>query len=263
MFEKTQSFDMNGQNYEGIRQKVEHILQKDLMYSTNTKRLGKTLLRISYFNEKIDKEAQKDNRITILQEPERRVYIQIKGRLRDAQIRQMWAKLENDLNLSKQIKQKKVTLPSKQEIIQEIIELIKLKGYTIDYNDAQDFLENFQEKYVRLPKNEEISSIVKGYVIMINENYLIEKTEASIQSEPLSESIEPISEGNLDEIQESSNNSSNMVVLENPIGRRRCPSCGDEGSIHEVTDKSIVLMDYPRIYGKKKYCGKCGFEWRK
>ncbi len=261
MFEKTQSFDMNGQNYESIRQKVEHILQKDLMYSTDTKRLGKTLLRISYFNEDIDKEEQKDNRITILQEPERRVYIQIMGRLRDDQIRQMWTKLENDLNLSKQIKQKKVTLPSKQEIIQEIIELIKLKGYTIDYNDAQDFLENFEEKYARLPKNEEISSIVKGYVIMINEDYLLEKTEASIQSEPLSESIESILEGNLDEIQESYNN--NMVVLENPIGRRKCPSCGNEGLIHEVDDKNIILMDYPRIYGKKNCCPKCGKEWRK
>jgi len=257
MFEKTQSFDMNGQNYEGIRQKVEHILQKDLMYSTNTKRLGKTLFRISYFNEDIDKEEQKDNRITILQEPERRVYIQIKGWLRDDQIRQIWAKLENDLNLSKQVKQKKVKLPSKQEIIQEIIELIKLKGYIIDYNDAQDFLENFQEKYARLPKNEEISSIVKGYVIMINEDYLIEKTEASIQSEPLSESIESILEGNLDEIQES------MVVLENPIGRRKCPSCGNERLIHEVDDKNIILMDYPRIYGKKNCCSSCGYEWRK
>jgi len=262
MFEKTQSFDMNGQNYEGIRQKVEHILQKDLMYSTNTKRLGKTLLRISYFNEDIDKEEQKDNRITILQEPERRVYIQIKGWLRDDQIRQIWAKLENDLNLSKQIKQKKVTLPSKQEIIQEIIELIKLKGYIIDYNDAQDFLENFQEKYARLPKNEEISSIAKGYVIMINEDYLTEKTEASIQSEPLSESIDPILEGNMDEIQESSYNSS-MVVLENPIGRKKCPSCGNEGLIHEVDDKNIILMDYPRIFGKKNCCAECGYEWRK
>ncbi len=261
MFEKTQSFDMNGQNYDGIRQKVEHILQKDLMLSTNTKRLGKTLLRISYFNEDIDKEEQKDNRITILQEPERRVYIQINDWLRDDQIRQIWAKLENDLNLSKQVKQKKVTLSSKQEIIQEIIELIKLKGYIIDYNDAQDFLENFQEKYARLPKNEEINSIVKGYVIMINEDYLTEKTEASIQSEPLSESIESILEGNIDEIQESYNNS--MVVLENPIGRRKCPSCGNEGLIHEVDDKNIILMDYPRIYGKKNCCAECGNEWRK
>jgi len=261
MFEKTQSFDMNGQNYEGIRQKVEHILQKELMYSTNTKRLGKTLLRITYFNENVDKEEQKDNRITILQEPERRIYIQIKGRLRDDQVGQIWSKLENDLNLSKETKQKKVKLPSKEEIIQEIIELIKLKGYNINHNDAQDFLENFHEKYDRLPKSEELSSIVKGYVIMVNEDYLLEKTEASIQIELSTESINTILEGDEVEIPSESYKNS-VVVLENPIGRRKCPSCGDEGSIHEVTDKSIVLMDYPRIYGKKKYCGKCGKNWR-
>ncbi len=261
MFEKTQSFGMNGQNYEGIRQKVENILQKDLMYSTNTKRLGKTLLRISYFNEKVDKGEQKDNRITILQEPERRIYIQIKGRLRDDQVGQIWSKLENDLNLSKETKQKKVKLPSKEEIIQEIIELIKLKGYNINHNDAQDFLENFHEKYDRLPKSEELSSIVKGYVIMVNEDYLLEKTEASIQIELSTESINTILEGDEVEIPSESYKNS-VVVLENPIGRRKCPSCGDEGSIHEVTDKSIVLMDYPRIYGKKKYCGKCGKNWR-
>ncbi|GAH31499.1 unnamed protein product, partial [marine sediment metagenome] len=45
MLEKTQSFDMNGQNYQGIQQKVENILQKDLNYSINTTRLGKSLLR--------------------------------------------------------------------------------------------------------------------------------------------------------------------------------------------------------------------------
>lgn len=262
MFEKTQSFCMNGQNYEGIRQKVENILQKDLMYSTNTKRLGETLLRISYFNENVDKEEQKDNRITILQEPERRIYIQIKGRLKDDQVGQLWAKLENDLNLSKQTTQKKVKLPSKEEIIQEIIELIKLKGYTINYNDAQDFLENFHEKYDRLPKNEEINSIVKGYVIMVNEDYLLETTEASIQNEPLTESIISILEGDKVEISSGSYNTS-VVVLENPIGRKKCPSCGNEGLIHEVDDKKIILMDYPRIYGKKNCCSQCGYEWRK
>ena len=68
MFEKTQSFDMNGQNYEGIQQKVVNILQNDLNYITNTTRLGKSLLRINYFNKNLDKEKQKENRITILQE---------------------------------------------------------------------------------------------------------------------------------------------------------------------------------------------------
>ena len=261
MFERTQSFDMNGQNYTGVQHKIENILQKDLIFSTNTTRLGKTLCRICYFNEKINKEEQKDNRITILQESERRIYIQINGRLRDDQIRQIWLKLENDLNLTKQVKQKKVTLPSNDEIIQEIIELIKLKGYTIDYNDAQDFLENFQEKYDRLPKKEEISSIVKGYIIMINEDYLLESAELSIQNEPSTESIATILEEDEIEIPSGSNNNS-IVVLENPIGRKKCPSCGNEGLIHEVDDKNIILMDYPRIYGKKNCCAECGYEWR-
>jgi len=170
MFEKTQSFDMNSQNYDGIRRKVEHILQKDLMYTTNTKRLGESLLRISYFKENVDKEDQKDNRITILREPERRIYIKIKGQLRDDQVDQIRSKLENDLHLSRQVKQKKREISRKEKIIEEIIKSIKLKGYAIDYNDAQEFLENFQKKYNRLPKREEISSIVKGYVIMINED---------------------------------------------------------------------------------------------
>jgi hypothetical protein len=262
MLEKTQSFDMNGQNYNGIRQKVEHILQKDLLYTTNTRELGETLLRISYFNKDVDKEEQKDNRITILQEPERRIYIQIKGQLRDDQVNQIWTKLENDLHLSRQIKHKKVETPRKEKLIQEIIKLIKLKGYALDYDEAQQFLENFHKKYDRLPKNEELSSIVKGYVIMINEDYLLEKAEALIQIESPTESINSILE------REEFNNSlgtynNGVVVVKNSIGRRKCPSCGDEWSIHEVTDKSKVLMDYPRIYGKKKYCGKCGYEWRK
>ncbi|MFX1344296.1 MAG: hypothetical protein ACFFBC_02200 [Promethearchaeota archaeon] len=262
MLEKTQSFDMNGQNYDGIRRKVEHILQKDLMYTTNTKRLGETLLRISYFKENVDEEEQKDNRITILQEPERRIYIQIKGRLRDDQVAQIWTKLESDLNLTRQIKKKKIDIPRKEKIIQEIIKSIKIKGYAIDYNDAQEFLENFHKKYDRLPKSEEISSIVKGYVIMINEDYLLEKSEPSIQIESPSKSINSILEG--EELKNSSGiYDNNAVALENPVGRKKCPSCGNEGLIHEVDDKSIILMDYPRIYGKKNICADCGYEWRK
>ena len=262
MLEKTQSFDMNGQNYQGIQQKVENILQKDLNYSINTTRLGKSLLRINYFNDKLDKEKQKENRITILQEPKRRIYIQIKGKLRDEQVAKIWRTLEKDLHLTTQIKEKKVSLPSKEDIIYQVIELIKLKGYTIDYDDAQDFLENFQLKYGRLPKNEEVTSIVKGYVIMINEDYLSKQTETPIQTEPLSTSIATIIGGSEDENPSVAYNNS-VVVLENPIGRKRCPSCGNEGLIREVDDKNIILMDYPRIYGKKNCCAECGYEWRK
>jgi hypothetical protein len=46
--------------------------------------------------------------------------------------------------------------------------------------------------------------------------------------------------------------------------RRRCPSCDNTRHqfIYEETDKTKMIMDYPRIYGKKYKCGKCGQEWR-
>jgi hypothetical protein len=209
----------------------------------------------------LDREKQKENRITLLQEPKRRIYIQIKGKLRDEQIAKIWMKLEKDLYLTTKVKEGTVSLPTREDIIYQIIELIKLKGYTIDYEDAQSFLENFQLKYDRLPKNDEITSIVKGYVIMINEDYFSEQIEAFVQPEPLSTSIATIIGGGGREFSAESSNK-DALIPENPIGRRRCPSCGDESSIREVIDKNIVLMDYPRIYGKKKYCCKCGYDWR-
>lgn len=252
---------MNEHNYESIQRKIENILQKDFNYLTNTTKIGAELLRINYFNDKIDKEKQKDNRITILKEPERRVYIQIAGKLRDDQVDHVWNILEKDLKLTKQTKEEKVKPSLEEDIIYQIIELIKLKGYSIEYVDAEEFLKNFQGKYGRLPKKEEISSIVEGYVIMVNEDYLSQQPEASNQSEPLSEKISSILEDDESEVPTESH-SDNMIRVENSIGRRKCPSCGDETSIHEVTDKSVVLMHNPRIYGKKKYCGRCGFEWR-
>ncbi len=46
--------------------------------------------------------------------------------------------------------------------------------------------------------------------------------------------------------------------------RRMCPSCDntDHKFIYEETDKTHILMDYPRIYGKRYKCGKCGTLWR-
>jgi len=46
--------------------------------------------------------------------------------------------------------------------------------------------------------------------------------------------------------------------------RRMCPSCDNTQRpfIYEETDKTHIIMDYPRIYGKKFKCGKCGQEWR-
>jgi hypothetical protein len=47
-------------------------------------------------------------------------------------------------------------------------------------------------------------------------------------------------------------------------GRRRCPECftDDPNMIHESVDKSNIILDYPRVYGKKYLCGQCGVQWR-
>ena len=198
MFERTQSFEMNGKNFESIQQRIENILQKDLMYSTNKVKIGKSLTRINYFKEHSEEDTQKSNRITILQEPERSVYIQVKGQLVDEEVDKLWSELEKDLVPVVQIKK---------------VELFLEKAET---SATIKSLSNYKEPDLTIKED---NSVHASY-------------------------------------------SSNILASENSIERRRCPNCGDEGSIHEVSDKNIILMYNPRIYGKKKYCGRCSFEWR-
>jgi hypothetical protein len=53
-------------------------------------------------------------------------------------------------------------------------------------------------------------------------------------------------------------------TVEKMEGRRRCPECDidDPHMIHESVDKSNIILDYPRVYGKKYLCGQCGTQWR-
>ena len=55
-----------------------------------------------------------------------------------------------------------------------------------------------------------------------------------------------------------------ILTIEKSEGRRRCPKCEneDKGMLHESIDKTNIILDYPRVYGKKYKCGKCGATWR-
>ncbi|MFX1497514.1 MAG: hypothetical protein ACFFBH_08305 [Promethearchaeota archaeon] len=55
-----------------------------------------------------------------------------------------------------------------------------------------------------------------------------------------------------------------LLTIEKTEGRRKCPKCGNEDKmlIHESVDKGNIILDYPRMYGKKYRCGQCGIEWR-
>jgi hypothetical protein len=261
MLERSRSFDIHDKNYDDIQRVMENVLEKSLSLSINSERLGNSLFRINYIDNNIDKELQNDNIITILQEQEKRVYIQIKGNLTDAQVRQLWNEFEKNLNNATIVYIKKGPSPSKEDIIQDIKRLIQVEGYTVKDREVQRFIENFIEKYNRIPNENEFHSIVKGYMIMVNEDYLIEKTETPIKNESLSESQESVLDSMKQDLSSNSYNSS-VSVIENIGGRRKCPSCGNEGLIHEVDDKNVILMDYPKIYAKKLICSKCGHEWR-
>ena len=55
------------------------------------------------------------------------------------------------------------------------------------------------------------------------------------------------------------------ILIVNKInGRRKCPNCGEKNPnrIYESIDKTNIILDYPRVYGKKYKCGQCGIEWR-
>jgi hypothetical protein len=55
-----------------------------------------------------------------------------------------------------------------------------------------------------------------------------------------------------------------ILTVEKMEGRRKCPNCSNEDKmmIHESVDKSNIILDYPRMYGKKYRCGLCGCLWR-
>jgi hypothetical protein len=96
---------------------------------------------------------------------------------------------------------------------------------------------------------------------MINEDNVKAQSDIPIAQEPIKERTESVMDI-IDDIPQETSFQSNILAPKDSVSRRKCPSCGDESSIHEVVDKSVILMAYPRIYGKKKYCGSCGYEWK-
>ncbi len=86
------------------------------------------------------------------------------------------------------------------------------------------------------------------------ENKAIIKETPVIQKE-ISSSAAPGMPGQTDD---------SIMTVEKMEGRRKCPNCANEDKImiHESVDKSNIILDYPRMYGKKFRCGLCGCLWR-
>ena len=210
MLERNQSFNIQDKSFDQIQTILEDELEKKWSFSTDTTKLGNSLIRINYFDKNVDNKLQKENRITILQEQDKRIYVQITGVLNDVQVNQLWRRLEGFLNTSndsidiiegledtseKHINELEIeeledtddklinelensddsedsikileVLPSKDEIIEDIKNQLDNRGYILEMEDIQTFINNFIEKYDRLPIPSELNSIVKGYILMI------------------------------------------------------------------------------------------------
>ncbi len=362
MFEKNKYFDLEDKKLEDIQNNIEGLLKTRLLYSTTSTRLGKSLLRINYFDKNIEIGSQKENRITILEEKDKKIYIQIAGVLDNVKVGQLWEGLENffsteSINIIKDpiITPEEIVdkseesieiieiLPSKDELVEDIKKSLESKGYNLEVEEIEIFIGNFIEKYNRLPVPSELKAIIKGYILMIQEENkvksqitepIIEESQEEVSSEihqdkisqddltKESSSPENLSQGeilseeniqniisqddltkelsspeNLNQEQVSSEENIQEILPQDEItkelsshekinqeeepkeefpinkfdevvlskqwiaGRRRCPNCGNEGSIREVDDKTKILMHSPRIYSKKKSCGQCGYEW--
>ncbi|MFX1501395.1 MAG: hypothetical protein ACFFDH_10585 [Promethearchaeota archaeon] len=262
MPERSHSFNIRDKNNDEIQWILKNILEKHLSLSTKSKRLGRSLLRINYFDNNEDIDSQKNNRITILHEQEKSIYVQINGNLTDSQVSQIWKEIEKNLNKTLKLEKNKKLKNSKGEIVKEITNLIEERGYTVKNEDVQEFVENFTEKYHRFPKMDEINSIVKGYIIIVNEQKLNLNKDSEI---PTEEKKKEISEQSIESNQKDlsiTSNENTAIVIHDKFGRRTCPSCGNKGLIHEMIDKSVIILDYPKIYGKKNCCAECGHEWR-
>jgi len=55
-----------------------------------------------------------------------------------------------------------------------------------------------------------------------------------------------------------------VLMVEKMEGRRKCPKCHNDNKtlIYESVDKTNIILDYPRMYGKKYKCGLCKCVWR-
>ncbi|MFX1408032.1 MAG: hypothetical protein ACFFC9_05825 [Promethearchaeota archaeon] len=165
-------------------------------------------------------------------------------------------------------------LLSKNNLIEEITNQIKDLGFNIERNYVEGFIENFEEKYERLPRKDEIKPIVISYM------KLIKKEEESIKNEPVKVERDKSLEDVMDPIIKRFRSRINLVetfkktsildgeeeilTFPKPEGRRVCPVCGNDTmfNIHEFIDKTNIICAYPRIYGKKYTCDGCGCVWR-
>ena len=171
-------------------------------------------------------------------------------------------KLNNVEKENKALRDENIDLKSKVINVNELIkeyEMYKMKIAELE-REIKDYKRN-QE----IQKAEKASlKIDKGDVYVLNKSFgelenhkinLSEKGTSTIKASDIAPKKPPAKEIKKQEVE----------ILEGTPGiRRKCPNCGNPNpaSIHEQVDKTRIIMESPRMYGKKYICGECGTEWK-
>ena len=162
----------------------------------------------------------------------------------------------------------------KEYIVGDIIKEIEREGCSIEKAFVEDFIDNFQQKYNRLPKKIEVKPIARSYLkILEEESNKKEPNFLKNKDLTLNEEMRPVIDNFLrkrniiNSITEESlfGAKGKILIIPKTEGRRICPICGNDDSffkIHENIDKNYIISHYPKIYGKSYHCDACSCTWR-
>lgn len=130
------------------------------------------------------------------------------------------------------------------------------KGEDYKESDAVQLRAESQLEEITAEEKEDLQ-IAKEHKATVKEAAPAEEKEAAPSSAaaPAASGAAPGIPGQVDD---------RILSVDKQEGRRVCPKCGQDRKhmIHESIDKSNIILDYPRMYGKKYKCGSCGCEWR-
>ncbi|MFX1399229.1 MAG: hypothetical protein ACFFAS_19570 [Promethearchaeota archaeon] len=294
MEQKFKSYDIKNCDHKDITEIMKNSLER-LSFNTRTAKLGKSIIKINYYDTAVDENLQRENKILILQDPNNDCHINFKGKLNDSQISQLWEELNRNMRRSVNNIGIMDNQLSREDATYLIINKIEEQGYEIDNMRAIEFIENFQNRYNRLPYENEIQPIVKGYILtqssiikketLVSNEYNFPKqsfapSKALVPEKPIN--VEKISvDKSIPDFTRNENSNfishdpspntiiikeapSGLLTIQKPTGRRICPNCGNSGEykIHEQIDKTNMISLFPRIYGKLYTCDGCRMAWK-
>ncbi len=225
-------------------------------YSTSTKVIsGEGYQRLIEENRTLMLENESLNSANILLEHDNKV---IREKLERLQLENSNKfELETEITRLKEVilNLEKEKLELKKRVIPKIIESEELYNQELPVDISNEIKSIFEPEK---PNGITTSKVHKGYTVPPIKPKKFRRKEIS-KSESISE--EPSKR--LSENSTISSELDSEKIIEKTV-RRKCPTCFNTNKkyIREFTDKNNVLMQYPRIYGKKYKCGICTTEWK-